>query len=208
MGFWDHLRGFFRTPERSRRGLRDLDEEQIHDLVTDSLEETEATAEVVARARDAHERARDLMRQGLYRESLERFQEALLAWEEQVRICREHGYRNLWRGRVERVGREMEKLRIDHLDLLDPDSFQWLRRRAQLRLEGLERVLAMGRDPDGTGEREVYAAFPDHQREEVGSLLYQAQQRGWLTRRTHQGRWRLFTSPEAPGSPGGMVDPD
>jgi hypothetical protein len=202
MGVWERLKGLFRSPTRGRRGLRDLDEEQIHDLVTDSLEETEATAQVVARARDAHERARDLMRQGLYRESLDRFQEALQAWEEQSRICREHGYRNLWRGRAERIGHEMENLRIDHLDVLDPDSFRWLHRRAQIRLEGLQRVLAMGRTPDGTGESEVFSSFPEHQREEVGSLLYHAQQRGWLARRTHQGRWRLFTQPEAPVPPG------
>ena len=195
MGLWERIRAAFR---RRGRGLGDLGEEQIRDWVSESLAETEATAEVVGRARDAHDRARDLMRQGLYREALERFREALQTWEEQARLCREQGYRNLWRGQAERVGRELEKLRIDHLDVLEPEDFRWLRRRAQLRLEALGMVLALGREPEGTGEAEVFAAFPAHRREEIGSLLYHAQQRGWLVRRNHQGRWRLFTQPDAP----------
>jgi len=198
MGLGDRIRRFLTRGRRTGNGWRDLDSEQLRDLVSESLDETEATAEMVELARDAHERARDLMRQGLYNEALDRFTEAVGHWEEQERICRERGFKNLWPGRVERVGREMEELRILHLDILDPEDFQWLRRRAELRGAARSRVLEMGRVPDGVGEQEVFTDFPAHQHDEVRSLLFHAQQRGWLSRTTRNGRYRLVTTGESP----------
>lgn len=198
MGLGGRIRRFLSGRRRDRSGWRDLDDGELRDLVSESLEETEATSQIVEKARDAHERARDLMRQGLYTEAIGRFAEAVRCWEEQERVCRREGFKNLWPGRVERVGREMEELRILHLDILMPADFHWLRRRAELRRAALARVLERARSPDGVGEQEVFEDFPAHQHDEVRSLVFHAQQRGWLIRSSRNGRYRLVTTEGAP----------
>jgi len=167
-------------------------------MVEHSLEETEATSTVVERAQDAHDRARDLMRQGLFEEALSRFGEALSAWEEQAAICREQGFKNMWPGKPEQIGREMEDLRITHLDVADPDSFNYLRKRAELRREMLTGVLDMARSTEGISEQAIFEAFQPHQREDIRGILFHAQSRGWLIRRQTSGRYAVYASDSAP----------
>lgn len=197
MGLLDRLREWW--PRRRRRaGLEAMDPETIRTLVQNSLEETEATSEMVERAQDAHDRARDLMRQGHYEEALGRFQESAEAWAEQARVCRERGFKNLWPAKPEQVGREMEDLRINYLDLTDLSSFDHLASRARLRRRQLARVLELIRSEGGTAESQIYAAFPDHQREEIRSVLYHAQRRGWLVRGGPADHYRFEASDGAP----------
>ena len=198
MRLFDRLRGRFRWPGRPKRGLDALDSEEIHNIVEESLEESEVTSEVVEQALHAHERARDLMRQGLFEEALARFREALQAWEEQAAICRERGFKNMWRGKPEQVGREMENLRITHLDVLDPESFSYLKKRAMLRRELLAEVLRLARAPEGVSESTLFGAFPDHQREDIRGILFHAQGRGWLIRQQTSGRYSIHASGSAP----------
>ena len=203
MGLFDRLKDFF-SRGRDPEGVGALDSDQIRDLVQDSLDETEATSEVVDRAQDAHERARDLMRQGLVEEALERFQEAKEAWEAQAAICREKGFKNLWPGRPQQVGREMEDLRITYLDVLDLSGFHYLTGRARLRRDQLLRLLTLLRDAgdEGISEDEVYDAFPVRQREDIRSMLLQAQKRGWVRRGGSAERYRLFLTDQAPEAGG------
>ncbi|MFO7768148.1 MAG: hypothetical protein R6W82_04205 [bacterium] len=199
MGLFDWLKGIFSSPTGSE-GLGAMDRDQIRDLVQDSLDETEATSEVVERAQDARERARDLMRQGLYEEALERFRESREAWEAQAAICREKGFKNLWPGRPQQVGREMAELRIAFLDVLDLSSFRFLTERARLRREqvvGILRILGDSGD-EGVSEEDIYDAFPHHQREGIRSVLLQAQKRGWVRRGGSAERYRLFLTDDAP----------
>jgi hypothetical protein len=195
MGLLDRIRSIFR---RRRGGVGDLDRSDIRSLVEDSLEETEATSEYVERAQDAHDRARDLMRQGLFDEALGRFREALEAWEDQAAVCRDRGFKNMWRGKPEQVGREMEDLRIAHLDVLDLDRFRYLRKRAEIRRAMLGRLLALADSDTGVTETQVHEAFADHQREDVRSMLFHAQNRGWLVRRPHRGRYTIHRTERAP----------
>ena len=175
-----------------------MNSEDIRSLVEDSLEETEATSQVVERAQNAHERARDLMRQGLFEESLGRFTEALEGWEQQAAICRERGFKNLWRGKPEQVGREMEDLRISHLDVLDPGEFKYLRKRAELRHEMLAALLQLASVSGGTTESRIFEVFPEHQHEEVRGILFHAQNRGWLVRRKERGSYAIHATGDAP----------
>ena len=181
-----------------------MNDEDIRSLVEDSLEETEATSQVVERAQNAHERARDLMRQGLFEEALGRFREALEGWEEQAAICRDRGFKNLWRGKPEQIGREMEDLRISHLDVLDPGEFKYLRKRAELRHEMLAALLELARQSGGTTESRIFDFFPEHQHAEVRGVLFHAQNRGWLVRRKERGAYAIHATLEAPDlNPGG-----
>ncbi len=198
MGLFDRLRGGTGRRGRARRGLDALNGQDIRNIVEHSLEETEATSEVVERAQDAHDRARDLMRQGLFEEALSRFREALSAWEQQAAICREQGFKNMWPGKPEQVGREMEDLRITHLDVIDPDTYDYLRKRAELRRELLAGVLNLARSTEGASEKAIFDAFPDHQREDIRGILFYAQSRGWLTRQQTSGRYAVYASDSAP----------
>ncbi len=204
MGVFDWLKDLF-SSRSSGEGVGALDSDQIRDLVQDSLEETEATSEVVERAQDTHERARDLMRQGLMEEALERFRESREAWEAQAAICRERGFKNLWPGRPQQVGREMEDLRIAYLDVLDLSTFTYLTERARLRREQLVEILRRmaGAREEGIAEDEVYGAFPPRQREDIRGILLQAQKRGWIRRGGSAERYRLFLTERAPESPAG-----
>lgn len=170
----------------------------IRDIVEESLEETEVTSELVERAQDAHDRARDLMRQGHFEESLERFRASLEAWEAQAAVCREKRFKNLWRGKPLQVGREMEDLRINHLDVLDVDSFHFLARRAMLRKNQLAQVLQLAGEKEGTSEKEIHEAFAADQREEIRAIIFHAERRGWLRRESTAGRYYLQTSSSAP----------
>jgi hypothetical protein len=175
-----------------------MDSEDIRSMVEDSLEETEATSEVVEQALHAHERARDLMRQGHFEEALARFRESLTAWERQADICRDQGFKNMWRSKPEQVGREMEDLRIAHLDVIDLGSFFYLRKRAELRREMLASVLGIATAEEGASESDIYNAFPPHQREDIRGILFHAQNRGWLKRSRVAGRYRISTTGSAP----------
>lgn len=199
MGLIDWLKDLFSSRSGSE-GVGGLDSEQIRDLVQDSLDETEATSEVVEQAQDAHDRARDLMRQGLFEEALERFRESREAWEAQATICREKGFKNLWPGRAQQVGRELEDLRIAYLDVLDPSSFHYLTERARLRREQVVETLRLLHEAEeqGISEEDLYGAFPHHQREDIRGLLLQAQKRGWIRRGGSAERYRLFLTEEAP----------
>lgn len=186
-----------RTP--GEQGLKDLDGDTIRDMVAHSLAETEATHVLVEEARDAHERARDLMRQGLLEEALERFRQSQRAWDDQARLCREQGFKNLWRGQSEAVGREMEAVRITHLDVEDPGSFRYLARRARLRRRHLAHLLALlNRVPEGMSEQELYAAFPSARHDDIRSILFHAQRRGWVIRAGAVDRYRLRLTETAP----------
>lgn len=196
MDFYNRIRGTLHRLVRRVPGS--LDRQGIRDIVEESLEETEATSELVERAEDAHDRARDLMRQGHFEEALARFQESLQAWEAQAALCREKGFKNLWRGKPLQVGREMEDLRITHLDVLDTGSYQYLARRARLRKNQLARVLEMAGDEEGITEKEIHEAFPPDQREEIRVLIFHAERRNWLRRENVAGRYRLRRSESAP----------
>ncbi len=197
MGIFDRL---FRRRRVSRENLASLGNEDIRNIVAESLEATEATHDLVEQARQALERARDLMRQGLYEESLERFRESLTAWEKQSALCREQGLRDLWLEMPEKVAREFEAVRIAYLDILEPESFRFLARRAGLIRRLLDELLALGRQPEGAPEKTIYESFPAHQREEIRNLIFQAQRRGWLKREKVGGRYALRTAPDAPGA--------
>ncbi len=196
MGIFDRFRKGRRRG--SGDGLSSLHGEEIRNIVEESLEATEATHDLVDRARSAHERARDLMRQGLYEESLQRFRESLTAWEDQTAVCRRDGLRNLWREMPERVAREMEEVRLTHLDILDPGSFRYLQRRARFLRRLLAEALRLGRSGEGASEKTIYDAFGPSQQDEVRNVIFQAQRRGWLKRVNSGGRYYLRTSGQAP----------
>jgi hypothetical protein len=138
------------------------------------------------------------MRQGLFEEALTRFREALTAWEQQTAICLDQGFKNMWPGKPEQVGREMEDLRITHLDVLDLDTYDYLRKRAGLRRELLSGVLRLARSPEGASEKAIFGAFPPHQQEDIRGILFHAQSRGWLIRRQISGRYAVYASDSAP----------
>ena len=198
MSLRDRFRRLFRRRSPARRGLDSLGSEDIRSIVEESLEETEATSELVERALDTHERARDLVRQGLFEEALARFHESLEAWEAQAAMCRQAGFKNLWKGKPAQVGREMEDLRITHLDVLDIDSFRYLARRARLRHNQLAKVLQLAGGDVGASESDVYRAFPADQQEEIRTILFHAERRGWLVRESTAKRYYLRTSSSAP----------
>jgi len=198
MSLRDRFRRLSRRRSPNRRGLDSLGREDIRNIVEESLEETEATSELVERALDTHERARDLVRQGLFEEALARFHESLDAWEAQATMCRQAGFKNLWKGKHAQVGREMEDLRITHLDVLDIDDFHYLARRARLRRNQLAKVFQLAGDKAGASESDVYGAFPADQREEIRTILFHAERRGWLVRESTARRYHLLTSSSAP----------
>jgi hypothetical protein len=98
----------------------------------------------------------------------------------------------------EKVAREMEEVRIRHLDVLEPDSYHYLTRRAALINRLLAEVLELGRRGDGAAEKSLYENFPAHQQEEIRNVIFQAQRRGWLKRENVGGRYFLQTAPAAP----------
>lgn len=198
MSFGRKLRRLFNRVSPARQGLGSMADGDIRNIIEESLEETEATSELVEKAQHAHERARDLMRQGHLEEALDRFREAIGAWESQAALCRELGFKNLWRGKRAEVGREMEELRINHLDVLDIESFSYLGRKARLRKNQLAQVLQMAGNAAGVSESEIYSAFPAYQREDIRAILFQVQRRGWITRENVAGRYLLHTSKSAP----------
>jgi hypothetical protein len=191
MSFFDKIR-------RRGRGLNSIGGREIRDIVEESLEETEVTSELVERATDAHERAQDLMRQGLFEDALTRFRESIEAWEEQAEVCRVNGFKNLWKGKPQQVGREMEDLRITHLDVLDTDSFQFLDRRARLRRNQLAQILSLASIDKGTSEKDIHEEFPREQREEVRAIIFHSERRGWLRRENIAGHYYLQTTDSAP----------
>ena len=196
MSFLDKIRNL--AGSRRRRGLNSIGGREIRNIVEESLEETEVTSELVERAVDAHERARDLMRQGLFEEALARFRESVKAWEEQAEVCRENGFKNLWRGMTQKVGREMEDLRINHLDVLDIDSFQFLGRRALLRKNQLAQTLRLTSVDKGTSEKNIHEEFPQEQRDEIRTIIFHAERRGWLQREKIAGHYYLQITDSAP----------
>ncbi|MFC1628869.1 hypothetical protein ACFL3H_07130 [Gemmatimonadota bacterium] len=198
MSLGDRFRRMFRRRQDDRSGLDTLDRDDIRNIVEESLEETEATSEIVERARDAHERARDLVRQGHLEAARDRFSESITAWEEQADLCREMGFRNMWKDRPASIRREMEELRIAHLDIIDLDSFTSLHARARLRRTRLFRILEMVADDAGSSESEVYEEFPRDQHEDVSTILFHAQRRGWITRERTGSRYRLRITDSAP----------
>ena len=198
MGIGDRLRRLLRRGQGSRHGLDSLGSGDIRDIVEESLEETEATSEIVERAQHAHDRARDLMRQGLFEEALERFRESTESWEAQAQMCRELGFSNMWKSKPQQVGREMENLRITHLDIMDLESFSLLKRRARLRRSQLSQVLEMAGGEEGTTESDIYESYPPDQKEDIRSLLFQAQRRGWITREKLAGHYHLRKGASAP----------
>jgi len=200
MSFLDKIRNL--AGSRRHRGLSSIGGREIRDIVEESLEETEATSELVEKAANAHERARDLMRQGLFEVALARFHESVEAWEEQAEVCREKGFNNLWKGKPQQVGREMEDLRITHLDILDTDSFQFLGRRALLRKNLLAEVLRLASIGKGTSETEIHEEFPREQQEEIRTIIYQAERRGWLQREKIARHYYLQITDSAPGITG------
>lgn len=187
---------------RRHRGLNSIGSREIRDIVEESLEETEVTSELVEKATNAHERARDLMRQGLFEVALARFRESIKAWEEQAEVCREKGFKNMWKGKPQQVGREMEDLRITHLDVLDTDSFQFLGRRALLRKNQLTQVLKLASIDRGTSEKEIHEEFPREQHDEIRTLIFHAERRGWLQREKIARHYYLQITDSAPGITG------
>jgi hypothetical protein len=175
-----------------------LDKDDIRNIVEESLEETEATSALVERAGDAHDRARDLVRQGHFEAALDRFTESIAVWEEQAALCRELGYRNMWPDRAESIRREMEELRITQLDVLDLGSFSILHARARLQLNRLARILALIDSEEGASEQQVYGEFPREQLEDVRTILFHAQRRGWITRVRVGSRYRLLLTDRSP----------
>jgi hypothetical protein len=198
MSLGDRIRALFRRGPRGRPGLGNLDREDIRNLVEESLEETEATSELVERADEAHERARDLIREGRFEAALDRFAESIAAWEEQAALCREQGFRNMWRDKPESIRREMEELRITQLDILDLDSFTILHARARLQQGRLARILALIAGDEGASEQEVFSAFPRDQQEDIRTILFHAQRLGWVTRERTGSRYRLHLTDRSP----------
>jgi len=198
MSFGDRFRALFRRRSGSRPGLDALDRDDIRNIVEESLEETEATSALVERAGDAHDRARDLVRQGHFEAALDRFNESVAVWEEQAALCRELGFRNMWRDRPESIRREMEELRITQLDVLDLDTFSILHARARLQLKRLARIFELIDNEEGASEQEVYGEFPRDQLEDVRTILFHAQRQGWITRVRVGSRYRLRLSDIAP----------
>jgi hypothetical protein len=198
MGLGDRFRSMFQRRQRDRSGLDTLARDDIRNIVEESLEETEATSEIVERARDAHERARDLVRQGHLEEARERFTESIAAWEEQAELCRNMGFRNMWRDRPATIRREMEELRIAHLDIIDLDSFISLHARARLRRTRLFHIFEMVSGDEGSSEAAVYEDFPRDQHEDVRTILFHAQRRGWISRERTGSRYRLRITASAP----------
>ncbi len=194
----DRIRSLFRRRSRRRSGLDDLDREDIRNIVEESLEETEATSALVERAGDAHERARDLVRQGHFEAALDRFSDSIEAWEEQAALCREMGFRNMWRERPDSIRREMEELRITQLDVLDLDSFTALHARARLQQGRLARMLDLIAAEEGASEQDVFGEFPRDQQEDIRTILFHAQRRGWITRERVGSRYRLRLTDLAP----------
>jgi hypothetical protein len=198
MALGDWIRSFFGRRPRAGRGLGSMDRDDIRTLVEESLEESEVTSEIVERAQDAHERARDLVRQGHFEAALERFTESISAWEEQAELCREQGFRNMWRDRPASIRREMEELRVTQLDILDLDSFTSLYARARLRRDRLARILELITGDEGGTEAAVLDAFSRDQQEEIRTILFHAQRRGWITRERIGSRYRLRPTGSAP----------
>ena len=198
MSLGERFRNIFRRRQAGQPGLDALAREDIRNIVEESLEETEATSEIVERAQNAHERARDLVRQGHLDAALDRFTESITAWEEQADLCRKMGFRNMWKDRPASIRHEMEELRIARLDILDLNSFKSLRARARLRRARLLRILEMVAGDERSSESEVYDEFPRDQREEIRTILFHAQRRGWITRERTGGRYRLRITESAP----------
>jgi len=192
------MRALFRRRSRGRPGLNDLDREDIRNIVEESLEETEATSALVERAGDAHERARDLVRQGHFEDALVRFSDSIAAWEEQAALCREKGFRNMWRDKPDSIRREMEELRITQLDVLDLDSFTILHARARLQLDRLARVLDLIAAEEGASEQDVFGEFQRDQQENIRTILFHAQRRGWISRERTGSRYRLRLTDRSP----------
>ncbi len=198
MSLGERFRNIFRRRQAGQPGLDALARDDIRNIVEESLEETEATSEIVERAQNAHERARDLVRQGHLDAALDRFTESIAAWEEQADLCRKMGFRNMWKDRSASIRHEMEELRIARLDILDLNSFKSLRARARLRRARLLRILEMVAGDERSSESEVYDEFPRDQREEIRTILFHAQRRGWITRERTAGRYRLRITESAP----------
>ena len=207
MSLGDRFRRIFRRRQSDQSVLDTLARDDIRNIVEESLEETEATSEIVERARDAHERARDLVRQGHLDAARDRFIESIAAWEEQADLCRTMGFRNMWKDRPVSIRREMEELRITQLDIIDLDSFTSLRARARLRRTRLFRILEMVADDEGSSEAEVYEEFPRDQHEDVSTILFHAQRRGWITRERTGSRYRLRITDSAPTTENEPGDP-